>query len=211
VYARKTLAALVVLVLRHCAVDSETTSTAARTRELIEQGHVDLVVVELARPRARELIGLASARATLAVVDPDHGGSSFDAFSRGADQVVRVPFTPDELAVRAAVLLRRSGAPAWFSRNEPFDDIELSLDEYARVGGRTVRLGATLNSLLYVAAANSGRVISRSDVRTLTWGVDPAASDASVDRLVRRLGRSIGPQSALTLSTGETGIVVRGR
>jgi len=209
VFARRSLSAFVALVLRHCGIEAQVTDSADRTRELVAERPPQLLIVDAGRgPMAARLLGLAgeARRATIALIDLDRGASSLVAFGLGADQVVRVPFTPDELAVRTAQVLRRLGMTTPFVRNLEISGLELSLDEYACAGARTIPLGPAQNSLLYLLMANAGRPVSRGDIRRLSWGFDRAADDATVDRAVARLRRSLGARGPVILGSTARGV-----
>src|SRR5262249_52869009 len=136
---------------------------------------------------------------------------SFSAFADGADQVVRVPFTPDELAVRVGALDRRHGHHFGFVRARPADGLELSLDEHVHIGSRTVELDPSQNSLLYLLASPPGRDASFAEVRRLAWGLDRLASDREVARSVGALGRLLADHGSehLALDIREGSAVLR--
>jgi DNA-binding response OmpR family regulator len=60
----------------------------------------------------------------------------------------------------------------------------------ARVDGRDVRLTEQEFQLLYVLAANAGRVLTRATLLTHIWG-STFVSTRSVDTLVKRLRRRL--------------------
>jgi DNA-binding response OmpR family regulator len=209
VFARRSLSAYVALVLRHCGIEAQVTAAADRTEALVADRPPELLIVDAGRgPMAARLLGLAGEadRATIALIDLDRGASSLVAFGLGADQVVRVPFTPDELAVRTAQVLRRLCVATPFVRNLELSGLELSLDEYALAGARTIPLGPAQNSLLYLLMANAGRRVSRADVRRLAWGFDRAADDATVDRAVVRLRGSLGTRGPVHIASTRDGV-----
>jgi DNA-binding response OmpR family regulator len=67
---------------------------------------------------------------------------------------------------------------------------ELEIDillRRARVDGRDLRLTPLELSLLYLLAANAGRVMTRDEILDHVWGDDYAAGSNVVDRHVRNL------------------------
>lgn len=210
VFARPSLSCLIELVLRHLGVRTAATASATRARELVLSLHPALLVTDIGRgPSARRLLEKGSARATLALIDLDGGASSTTAFRGGAGDVMRVPFTPDELAVRAAQLLRRYGVTTSLVRNVAVQGVELSLDEYAHVGSRTIALSAPQNSLLYLLVANAGRRIAQADVRELCWGVEHTAGGPEVEGAIAGLERSLAPSDVLRIERVKGGVVAR--
>jgi len=211
VLARPRLSSLIGLVLRHVGIEATVTASPARARLLLRQREPALLVADIGRgPFAARLLESArSGRATLALVDLDRGKSSLTALGGGADDVMRVPFTPDELAVRTAQVLQRVGVPTSMVRNVEVGGLELSLDEYAHVGSRTVRLSAGDNSLLYLLVANAGRRVARADIRDLSWGVEHAAPVEAVDAAVARLERTLGAVDVLRIERVDDAVVAR--
>ncbi len=209
VVARPALSSLIALVLRHCALDVLTSATRGAAEEVVRTSGARLLVIEVGR--ARSTLDLFARTApdtrTLALVDVDSGVSSVAAFAGGADQVVRIPFTPDELAVRVAALTRLPRAPLRFTRDEPFAGVVLSLDEYVRIGARRIPLRPRSNSLLYLLAANAPRAVARDDVRAFVWGFDRDATDGAIDREARSLSRSLAGALRLTIDPGGISLV----
>lgn len=56
-----------------------------------------------------------------------------------------------------------------------------------RAGGSTLHLTGIDQALLYVLAANAGRVVSRDDILNAVWGPDFVAESNIVDRHIRVL------------------------
>lgn len=210
--AAPALASLVSLVLRHVGFTAEVVPTVAAAGPHLRVQPL-LLLLDTSIPRAMTLLAgrLETRPATIAIVDNEVGGTSFDAFARGADQVVRLPFTPDELAVRAAILLRRLGHRVTLERTEPFDGLELSLDEEVHVGSRTIGLTPELNSLLYVLAANAPRVVTNAQLRRLVWGMDRHGDQRVLTASLSRLTRALGRRSTkhFTVETSHRGASLR--
>jgi DNA-binding response OmpR family regulator len=61
------------------------------------------------------------------------------------------------------------------------------LNRCVRVAGHELPLTALDQSLLYLLAANAGRVLSRDEILDHLWGVDFMAESNVVDRHVRNL------------------------
>ena len=61
------------------------------------------------------------------------------------------------------------------------------LNRRVRAGGHELHLTALEQSLLYLLAANAGRVLTRDEILDHLWGVDYVAESNVVDRHVRNL------------------------
>ena len=172
IVADEVLGNLVALCLRHAGCRSEIATTVARARGRRTTALPALLVVDLSLGNGSAISLLPAPRGlqappSIALVRPRDPWSSLEAFQRGADQVITLPFTPDELAVRAFALLRRFKIATEMRHAEALEGLDLNIDETVRIGARTHRLSPGQNSLLYLLAANAGRLISRREIRQL--------------------------------------------
>jgi two-component system KDP operon response regulator KdpE len=100
-----------------------------------------------------------------------------------------VPFSPEELVARVLALLRRvCGAAAPLAPVIRRGELEIDLlNRRVRADGHDLYLTALELSLLYLLAANEGRVVTRKEIVDHLWGPDFAAESNLVDRHVRSL------------------------
>ena len=100
----------------------------------------------------------------------------------GADDYITKPFSLEEVVARIRAVLRRSGGPLTGQPQSRFSlgDVELD-DESHEVwkAGRPVALSPTEFSLLRYLIANSGRVLSKSQILDHVWSYD-FGGDANV-------------------------------
>jgi two-component system, OmpR family, KDP operon response regulator KdpE len=111
------------------------------------------------------------------------------AFKAGADDILTVPFAPEELLARVVALVRRS-----YTDTIPFTPMIKVGDLEIDILRRTVHNGITElhltpleQSLLYLLAANAGRVVTRDEILDTLWGTDYVAESNIVDRQIRNL------------------------
>jgi two-component system, OmpR family, KDP operon response regulator KdpE len=80
------------------------------------------------------------------------------------------------------------GEAAVFTPVIRFGELEIDmLHRRVRVDGRDLHLTPLELSLLYLLAANAGRVLTRDEILDHLWGDDYAAESNVVDRQVRQL------------------------
>jgi len=111
------------------------------------------------------------------------------AFEHGADDVMTIPFSPEELLARVLVITRRVlGESAPFNPVLKLGEIEIDiLHRRVRAGASEVYLTGLEQSLLYLLAANAGHVVARGEILDALWGVDYVSESNVVDRHVRNL------------------------
>lgn len=111
------------------------------------------------------------------------------AFEAGVDDILTVPFAPEELLARVIALVRRAYSDAvTFTPVIRLGDLEIDiLNRTVRAGDSELHLTSLEQSLLYLLAANAGRVVTREEILDTLWGVDYVAESNVVDRQIRNL------------------------
>jgi DNA-binding response OmpR family regulator len=111
------------------------------------------------------------------------------AFDLGVDDILTVPFSPEELLARSMVISRRaSGTDRPIIPTIKLGEMEIDiLRREVRAGTSIVHLSGIEQSLLYLLASRGGRVISRDEILDAVWGTDFVAESNIVDRHIRTL------------------------
>jgi len=111
------------------------------------------------------------------------------AFDLGVDDILTVPFSPEELLARAIVITRRaSGSDLPIVPTITLGEIEIDIvHRQVRAGDSVIHLSGIEQSLLYLLASRAGRVVSRDEILDAIWGTDFMAESNLVDRHIRSL------------------------
>ncbi|HEY6960218.1 MAG TPA: response regulator transcription factor [Candidatus Limnocylindria bacterium] len=112
-----------------------------------------------------------------------------DAFDRGADDYIGIPFVPDDLVVRSRAVIRRiHGSPGQLVPSLHIGDLEIDvLNRKVIAGDHDLHLTSLEQALLYLLAANAGSVLTREQILDALWGTDFVTESNVVDRHVRAL------------------------
>jgi len=111
------------------------------------------------------------------------------ALELGVDDILTVPFSPEELLARSIVITRRaSGIDRPIVPRIRLGEIEIDiLSRQVRAGDSVVHLSGIEQSLLYLLASRSGRVVTREEILDAVWGTDFLTESTIVDRHIRSL------------------------
>ena len=111
------------------------------------------------------------------------------AFDLGVDDILTVPFSPEELLARCIVIARRAlGTDRPIVPKITIGEIEIDiLNRQVRAGTSVIHLSGIEQSLLYLLASRSGRVLTRDEILDAIWGTDFVAESNIVDRHIRSL------------------------
>lgn len=190
----RALANTVDLTLRHGGYlrRSEETVKAALAAIAEWKPHLLLVDIDLEAGAGIELIDQARAGGPLGVIALTRRSDlrgKLDAFERGADDYIGVPFVPDDLVARARAVIRRThGNAGELVPRLRIGDLEIDvLNRKVLAGDHELHLTSLEQALLYLLAANAGSVLTREQILDALWGTDFISESNVVDRHVRAL------------------------
>jgi hypothetical protein len=159
----------------------------------------DLIVMDVMMP---ELDGFSAVREirknkNIPVIMLSARGEEYDrihGFEVGVDDYVVKPFSPRELMMRIAALLRRSGKDGE-DESDVVDYGDLAIDfrgRFVYVLGRRVEMSPKEYDLLFYLAKNVNVALSREKLITEVWGYDYYGDDRTLDTHIKLLRRSLG-------------------
>lgn len=189
------LAEVIKLALNHGVFLPRVIQTVpeARDRLRVWQPHLAILDMDICGGQLMDELGSA-ARAShrIPVIGLTRRGdlqTTLAAFDWGVDDVLSVPFSPEELVARSLAVMRRTyQAAIEFTPTIRLGELEIDiLNRRVRAGDHDLHLTALEQNLLYLMAANAGRLLTRDEILDTLWGVDYLADSNIVDRHVRNL------------------------
>jgi two-component system, OmpR family, KDP operon response regulator KdpE len=194
VIADRALANTVDLTLQHGRYVRRVVGTVAEGKSAIDEWKPHLLVVDIdvEAGRAIQLIDDARAQAPMGIIALTRRSDlrgKLDAFERGADDYIGVPFVPDDLVARAHAVIRRAhGSAGQLVPRLRIGDLEIDvLNRKVLAGEHELHLTSLEQALLYLLAANAGTILTREQILDALWGTDFVIESNVVDRHVRAL------------------------
>ena len=209
---QRVLADVVNLALSHGHYATRVADTAEQVSTALTDWRPHLLVLDMDMAGSgilEHLGGATPAGNRLPVIALTRRGdlkSKLAAFERGVDDILTVPFSPEEFVARVLALMRRTYSDTvMFTPVLRLGDLEIDI-LHRRVRARDTELHLTSleQSLLYLLAANAGRVLTRDEILDYLWGADYVAESNIVDRHIRNLrvklqNHSQGPRYIATV------------
>jgi two-component system OmpR family response regulator len=157
----------------------------------------DLIVLDVMLPGldgyevCRRLRAAESFSPVIFLTARDAVADRINGFITGGDDYLTKPFSVDELVLRVAALLRRTGGA---SRPDELRVADLTLEPSGREvrrGGALVDLSPTEFGLLHYLMVNAGTVLSKSQILLNVWDYDYDGSENVVELYIGYLRRKI--------------------
>jgi DNA-binding response OmpR family regulator len=196
----ETLGNLVGLTLQHGRYEARRTTTPQECRELLNDWvpHLAFIDLDLYEPFI-EIVGRGLTHGHTPIIGFTRRRDTalkLSAYERGADDILEVPFTLDEIVARPFALMRRAhGIAVTIVPKIRLDGLEVDLiEQRVSVGGRVLNLTPIQQTLLYLLAANAGKALSREDLLATIWGGEFEIESNVVDRHIRELRVKLGDE-----------------
>ena len=190
------LAGIVKLALNHGQYDSRVTASAQDALAVLAEWRPHLLVLDMDAEGSGILDRIADDSRKGAAPPPlialtRRGDlkAKLAAFERGVDDILTVPFSPEEFVARVVAIMRRSYRDALlFTPLLRVGDLEIDLlNRRVQIGDTALHLTSLEQSLLYLLAANAGRLLTRDEILDYLWGADYIAASNVVDRHIHNL------------------------
>ena len=188
------LAQVAALTLSHGPYETRFTLSVDEARRALEELRPHLLVVDIDAENGHgmDLVDQHDRDGRLPVIVLTRRGDlkrQLEAFERGADDCIGVPFIPADLIARVHAVLRRAyGKTTAAFRPLQMGDLEIDLvTRTVRVAGAELHLTSLEQALLYLLAANAGTVLTRETILDAVWGEDFLAGSNLVDHHIRSL------------------------
>ena len=189
------------LLRKYAEFDGYTVAEAAdglRAVEMCRSGHYDLIVMDVMMPEMDGFTALREIRrfCQTPVLMLSARGEEYDrihGFELGVDDYVVKPFSPRELMMRIAAILKRCGAPEDGHDRVTFGD--LAVDFTARrvsIGEKNLSLSPKEYELLFYMVRNRGIALTREKLISEVWGYDFYGDDRTLDTHIKLLRKSLG-------------------
>lgn len=190
------------LIRKYAIFEGYQVAEAANGLEAIQmcrEGKFDLIIMDVMMP---EMDGFSTVReirksSNVPVIMLSARGEEYDrlrGFELGVDDYVVKPFSPRELMMRIAAILKRvtggaSDAPEVVTMGE------LVVDFTARrvsIGDQTLQLSPKEYELLFYMVRNRGIALTRERLISEVWGYDFYGDDRTLDTHIKLLRKSLG-------------------
>jgi two-component system KDP operon response regulator KdpE len=190
----KPLANTVDLTLRHGRYERRIAATVADAKAALADWKPHLLIVDIDAETGGGIQLIDEARqhgpvGVIALTRRSDLRGKLDAFERGADDYIGIPFVPDDLVARARAVIRRThGSAGELVPRLRIGDLEIDvLNRKVLAGDHELHLTSLEQALLYLLAANAGSVLTREQILDALWGTDFVIESNVVDRHVRAL------------------------
>ena len=188
---------LITLTLNHGVFEVRAANTFAEAKRVMAEWAPNIGVVDMDHEDSLVVLKLLGAskgmhRGGTPVLGLTRRGdlkTKLQAFDLGVDDILTMPFSPEELLARAIVITRRaSGVDVPLIPVIRLGEIDVDiLNREVRAGSSVVHLSGIEQSLLYLLASRSGRIVTREEILDAIWGTDFIVESNIVDRHIRSL------------------------
>lgn len=190
------------IIKKYAAFDGYETEEASGGLEAVtkcREKEYDIIILDIMMP---DLDGFSVCReirkkSNAPIIMLSARGEEYDkihGFEVGIDDYVVKPFSPKELMLRVAAVLKRTSAPM----TESIEIGGIRIDFSARIvyiDGNKIDLTPKEYDLLFYFAKNKGIALTREKLISNVWGYDFYGDDRTLDTHIKLLRKNLGPYS----------------
>lgn len=194
---RQLVVNLIQLTLNHGLFLVRAVTSAAEAKEVADEWKPHLAVIDMDHDASSDVLQVLGASNTLQRSSTPILGlarrgdlaTKLRAFELGVDDILAMPFSPEELLARAIVITRRSsGIDRPIVPTIRLGEMEIDIvNRQVTAGSSVVHLSGIEQSILYLLASRGGKVVTREEILDGVWGTDFVAESNIVDRHIRGL------------------------
>ncbi len=173
--------------------------------EMANKEDFDLIIMDIMMP---ELDGFSACKeirklSTTPIIVLSARGEEYDrihGFELGIDDYVVKPFSPKELMMRVAAVLKRSKGE---TSKDVFNYEGLTVDFSARIvtiDGERIDMTPKEYELFFYMVKNRGLALTREKLISKVWGYDFFGDDRTLDTHIKLLRKSLGDYSRLIVT-----------
>jgi DNA-binding response OmpR family regulator len=194
------LARLIDLLLDHGEYERRSFSDPSEAERAIDdwRPHLAILDVDIDEGRGIELVDRWKGRGLrlpiIGVTRRTSIQARLGAFERGIDDLLVIPFPPEELVARSIGVMRRvHGRGVSFMPEITVGPLRIDLlRQRLRADDHELELTPIEKALLYILAANAGETMSRDQLLDYIWGYDRDVGSNLIDRHVADLRAKLG-------------------
>ena len=172
--------------------------------EICRKEEFDLIIMDVMMP---ELAGFSACREirnfrSTPIIMLSARGEEYDkihGFELGSDDYVVKPFSPKELMMRVAAVIKRSGGEQGEQvKKDVFTYEGLSVDFSARIvtiDGKRIEMTPKEYELFFYMVKNKGLALTREKLISEVWGYDFFGDERTLDTHIKLLRKSLGEYS----------------
>lgn len=199
------------LIKKYAEFEGFRTDEAADGMEAVKKcrtGNYDLIIMDIMMPELDGFSAVREIRKTknIPVIMLSARGEEYDrihGFEVGCDDYVIKPFSPKELMMRVAAVIKRSNAQSTGGIREVLKFGGLTVDFTGRlvyVDGQAVDMTPKEYDLLFYLVRNRGVALTRERLITEVWGYDFYGDDRTLDSHIKLLRKSLGDYSGFVVT-----------
>jgi two-component system response regulator ResD len=170
--------------------------------EICSRCTFDLIIMDVMMPELDGFSAVRQIRRTCRtpVLMLSARGEEYDrihGFELGVDDYVVKPFSPKELMMRVAAIVRRSSGGG--DEREVYTSDGLTVDFTGRtvsVDGQKVDMSPKEYDLFFYLVKNRGIALTREKLINDVWGYDFYGDDRTLDTHIKLLRKTLGPYSS---------------